>query len=283
MIPPAIADYEVGFEDNDQLRSDCVRLLLAGHRPFDAGPSTHPSAIPKILVRFWHDLTQVPGDVRGCMDSWETLREQGFGIYDFDDHSAAAFINEAFGRSVLEAFHRCGHPAMRSDFFRLCFILVRGGFYVDTDDVLVGNSWPALLRDGRLKLQPLGYDIPRECMVPTDELWSRESEGVNRIFYVNNNPLVAPPDHPLIKRALARATEALLKHAQARRDVQSTTGPGNLTAALVAHTRELAVRQQPLDFEFIRSWNDVASTKWDLAYRDDERNWRNWTRPDVLL
>jgi len=242
--------------------------------------SSPPEAvIPNILVRFWHDLAAVPHDVRQCMTSWERLQAAGFEILDFDDCSAAAFIQGAFGCDEAEAFHRCVHPAMRSDYFRLCFMFARGGFYVDTDDVLVNDSWQLLFHDNRLKLQPLCYDIRSESMVPADELWSPHSEVAGRVFYVNNNPLVAPPGHAVIKRALLRATAALLG-SERRRDVQSITGPGNLTAAFVAHARELALASQPADFELMRSWNNVAVTKWDLAYRTDERNWRNWTRPE---
>ena len=58
-------------------------------------------------------------------------------------------------------------------------------------------------------------------------------------------------------------------------EIQSTTGPGNFTAALAAHARELLVAEAPLDFEFMRAWEEIAETRWELSYRRDARNWRN--------
>ena len=48
---------------------------------------------------------------------------------------------------------------MRSDYFRLCFVLAEGGLYVDADDVLRGAGGGMSSRDGTLKIQPLCYDI----------------------------------------------------------------------------------------------------------------------------
>ena len=59
---------------------------------------------------------------------------------------------------------------MRSDFLRMCVVLAEGGFYVDTDDVLIGDGWKELFGDGRLNLQPLCYDIKTAGMVPTAEI-----------------------------------------------------------------------------------------------------------------
>ena len=48
---------------------------------------------------------------------------------------------------------------MRSDYFRLCALVIEGGLYVDCDDVLLNDGWTRLFEDDRLKLQPLCYDI----------------------------------------------------------------------------------------------------------------------------
>src|SRR5206468_3715503 len=47
-------------------------------------------------------------------------------------------------------------------------------------------------------------------------------DSPNWIFYVNNDPLIAPPAHPVICLALARSTQLLLSHTGDRRDIQST-------------------------------------------------------------
>jgi hypothetical protein len=163
---------------------------------------------------------------------------------------------------------------MRSDYLRLCFMVAEGGLYVDADDVLLGDGWKSLFQDDRLKLQPLCYDIAASAMIPAYDIWRPNLSTAGRIFYVNNDPIAAPPGHPVLVRALRRATARLLG-AHPRPEIQSTTGPGNLTAALAAHAYDLLVANSPLDFQLLPDWEGIAETRWDLSYRNDGRNWRN--------
>ena len=78
----------------------------------------------------------------------------------------------------------------------------------------------------------------------------------------------------MLRRALNRATARLLG-SQERLEIQSTTGPGNLTAALAAHARNLLLKDRELDFKLLLDWESIAETRWELSYRKDERNWRN--------
>jgi len=199
----------------------------------------------------------------------------------FDDDSARRFIDEHLYPQHLAAFDRCTHPAMRADYFRLCFILRLGGAYVDADDEYQGADLEPFFRDGKLRLQALCYDIPSDSMVDV-VLAVQDDAVVDRIFYVNNNPLIARPGHPVIAAALERATEALSDRIGATRDIQSLTGPGNLTAALVRHAAEQDAAGKAYDFEVLTAWDEVAVSKWPLAYRDDGRNWRNWAHGEAV-
>lgn len=264
--------------EDEAFRSLFIRRLtvdrIASDQAGNETPASQACAIPRTLIRYWHDASNVPDDVRGCMDSWERLRLHGFEILTFDDVSAAAYVATRFGARERSAFDRCRHPAMRSDYLRMCHVLADGGFYVDADDVLVGDGWCKLYADDRLKLQPLCYDIPTAGMIPSSEIWRADLSTDSRIFYVNNNPIAAPAGHPLLRRALDRATSLLLGR-DPLPEIQSTTGPGNLSAALVAHVLMLEAQGARLDCELLRYWDDVAETRWDLSYRADERNWRN--------
>ncbi|ESZ61602.1 glycosyltransferase [Mesorhizobium sp. L103C131B0] len=271
--------YQPGFEEDDHLRSAFIRYLTLQKLNECSLPSINETiddaAIPRILVRYWHDPNDVPGDVRECLNSWNPLqKEEGFEFRTFHDASAAAYISDVYGPPERAAFERCRHPAMRSDYLRMCVMLAEGGLYVDADDVLVGDGWKQLLLDSKLKLQPLCYDIPTGKMITAAQIWQHDLPTANRIFYVNNNPIIAPPRHPLLRRALARATERLLGR-RPRPEIQSTTGPGNLTASLAAHAHALQGVGADLDFELIRDWSVIAETRWDLSYRNDARNWRN--------
>lgn len=270
--------HSPGFEEDEGLRSDFIRDLTLNQlrQPSSISEAAHRThrAPPKTLVRFWHDPSDLPEDVKACLDSWETLRDHGFTFRMFDDASAAAYIQSVFGSNESRAFSRCRHPAMRSDYLRLCFMVAEGGLYVDADDVLLGEEWKLLFQDDRLKLQPLCYDIAASSMIPASEILRPDLPTAERIFYVNNDPIAAPAGHPVLLRALRRATARLLG-ADPRPEIQSTTGPGNLTAALAAHAHALLVENSPLDFQLLPNWEGIAETRWDLSYRNDGRNWRN--------
>lgn len=278
--------YTPGFEEDTHLRSTFMRELildsLANRTTVRAKQPTISRGIPKILIRYWHDPNDIPPDVMVCLESWDRLRHAGFKTHTFNDATALDYIQEKYGARQLSAFARCRHPAMRCDYFRLCFIVAEGGLYVDADDVLIDDGWRPLFKDETLKLQPLCYDVESRMMAPAAEIWQRDSPTEGRIFYVNNDPLAAPADHPVLRCALERATDKLLGN-DLNPEIQSTTGPGNLTAALVAHARALIASCEPLDFEILSNWGAMAETRWDLSYRNDARNWRNMDSLAALI
>lgn len=276
-------EYPPGFEEDDRLRSSFVRQLTLQQLRRDRASSRsertdQTDPIPRTLVQFWHDPYDVPSDVRDCLKSWDTLLDQGFTFRMFDDSSAATYIAERYGPQEIAAFARCRHPAMRSDYLRMCFVLAEGGLYVDADDVLLGSGWKEVFCDATLKVQPLCYDVRAGRMLPAHELRRIDLPTDGRIFYVNNNPIAAPAGHPVLRRALARSTDRLLSDEPAP-EIQSTTGPGNLTAVLAAHARESLVMDTVPDFELLLDWEETAEPRWDLDYRKDFRNWRNMVRP----
>jgi hypothetical protein len=275
--------YATGFEEDEKIRSAFIReITLQQLNLPEAGSVSEvrsSESIPKQLIRYWHDPHDLPDDVRACLDSWNGLIDHGFELQTFSDASAAAYIAKRYGAREHEAFSRCSHPAMRCDYLRMCFLLAEGGFYVDADDVLRGDGWKQIFRDGRLKVQPLCYDIPARGMLAAADIWRVDLPTEGRIFYVNNDPIAAPPSHPVLLLALTRATKKLLGH-ERNPEIQSTTGPGNFTAALAAHARDLMIARAPFDFELLRNWDAIAETRWELSYRSDARNWRNiWLRP----
>ncbi len=270
--------YPPGFEDDEKLRSAFIREMILRQTSYASMPTEVPIArhtgIPRKLIRYWHDLRALPDDVRACLESWDRLAGEGFSFHMFDDESAATYIDDVYGEPESRAFSRCVHPAMRCDYLRLCFILAEGGLYVDADDVLLGEGWRRLFRDGRLKLQPLCYDITAGGMMLAADIWKSDLPAGDRIFYVNNDPIAAPAAHPVLARALARATAKLLDEDRFP-EIQSTTGPGNLTIALAAHARRLQEFGLLYDFELMNDWDSIAEMRWDLSYRGDARNWRN--------
>ena len=260
-------------EESHRARSSFVRGLVQCSSGSAVASSVFARKPPKRIVQFWDDLDRLPGDVGECIETWRKIEEHGVERLLFDKHQAREFILRRLGSRHQQAFDKCYHPAMQSDYFRLCYILVEGGCYVDTDDVYDGSQIQHLFSDGRLKLQPLCYDVATNMMVPPSLFTKPGANAASWIFYFNNNPLIAGSQHPLIDRALAQATLSLEKDVtNDLPEIQSTTGPGNLTKSIFdAVTENGEIKRTLL---VLRDWENIAESRWDLSYRNDPRNWR---------
>jgi hypothetical protein len=265
----------ISRSEDDLFRSHFVRDLVQcsmSAEPHVSYPSS--KSVPKTIIQFWDNPSAIPNDVSRCMESWHKVRHEGFSLTCFDDSSARRFIANNLESRHVRALDACYHPAMRSDYFRLCYIGLFGGCYIDADDAYSGETLGPAFADGRLKLHPLCYDALSGGMVPQNVFTKRGANSQNWIFYFNNNPLIAPPQHPIVLRALERSTSILNKMtSDDLPEIQSTTGPGNLTASVVAHAMicrgsNLSALMTMLD------WERFATTVWPLSYRIDARNWR---------
>lgn len=223
-------------------------------------------------MQYWHDLLALPADVLECMDSWSRWGSRGFEYRVFDARSAARFIEQSLGGEHLRAFMRCYHPAMQADYFRLCYLVINGGMYVDADDVCIAKDISDLFVGKGVKVQPLCYDIATDSMVQCEVFLQAGTNRDGLIFYVNNNPLIACEGDPIISRALERATLHLNFAAEGELlEIQSTTGPGNLSRVI------FEMGAQCLDehrLTVLRTWDSIGISKWPLSYRADRRNWR---------
>ena len=252
-------------------RSGFIRTLV---RNFDRSKNipdflNHP--IPKKIIQFWDD--HLPDDVKNCLDSWRKIKDEEFELLLFNKEEARNYIFEKLGKRYLKAYNKCYHPAMQSDYFRLCYIFSEGGCYIDADDVYSGWPITELFSDARLKIRPLCYDISADGMIPSEILINSKSNNENWIYYFNNNPLIAGPNHPLIKKALISATLSLEKCTSNNYpEIQATTGPGNLTKSI----QDVCSKNQELEssLAILFEWDKIAESNWQLIYRKDSRNWR---------
>lgn len=263
------------ISENHQSRSRYMWELLANSERKNQGKS-YELSIPRTIIQFWDNLTEVPKDVDKCMESWQRLESFGFSRLVFDDLSAKEYIKGNFDTKYSEAFSCCIHPAMRADYFRLCYLYKNGGFYVDADDVYTGISIEEFYKDNNLKVQPLCYDLSMNSMVDISGLSTVGKHSHDYIYYVNNDPIITPPNHPIIKLALERSTNFILRKTIGLKDIQSITGPGNLTASIIKHSIQMENQYRNSNVTFIRNWSDISYPKWPLEYRNDNRNWRIW-------
>jgi hypothetical protein len=161
---------------------------------------------------------------------------------------------------------------MMSDYFRYSYVLVEGGFYIDSDDVYHGTPIDQLFLDGRLKLQPFCYDVATSQMVAPSIFAEPDAHQPGWIFYFNTTPLIASRHHPIVERALLNATLSLEANlANGLPEVQATTGPGNLTRSVFEVLNEGC---SPDAMMVVHDWELTSTSQWPLSYRNDSRNWR---------
>jgi hypothetical protein len=150
---------------------------------------------------------------------------------------------------------------------------MEGGCYIDADDIYQGSPIQHLFSDGRLKLQPLCYDMATNEMVPPPLFTEPGANASSWIFYFNNNPLIAISRHPIVEHALAQATLNLEQDmANGLPEIQSTTGPGNITKSIFDAVTENGEIERAL--LVLCDWENIAKSSWPLSYRNDQRNWR---------
>ncbi len=270
-MPPTVGAIETS--ENDGLRSNFVSELIQ-QKSEDKIAGCYKNLIPKVIVQFWDKVDALPPDVSKCINTWKEREVEGFQHLLFDEIRAIEFISTELGSEYVDAFNACYHPAMKSDYFRLCYIYVNGGMYVDVDDIDCQQDITSLFSDDRLKLQPLCYDIESDSMIEPKHFTQKNAFSDKWIYYFNNNPIISAPENPIVGYALNRATNRLRQSDGEFPEIQSTTGPGNLTASVVAFLFDN--KSFPIsNYISIRTdWNAIASTVWQLSYRNDKRNWR---------
>lgn len=259
--------------EHHRRRSEFIRKLVQSRLNQQPTNDRYAQGTPRTIVQFWHNLRQLPEDVKECIASWTRWETRGLSHRLFDEHSAKAFIGRSLGPRHERAFERCYHPAMQADYFRLCYLLVEGGLYVDADDVCVCADIGCLFDDGRLKVQPLCYDIDSGTMVNPSVFLRVDAYAPSWIFYFNNNPLIARRGHPIIEKALSGATGLLeFSDKDELPEIQTTTGPGNLSKTIFDFGITLGGVES--DMTILRDWDSFAVSRWPLSYRNDARNWR---------
>ncbi|WET03911.1 capsular polysaccharide synthesis protein [Flavobacterium sp. YJ01] len=264
----------ISKEEKNQNQSLFVRDIVQKTPSNKKESLSNSDKIPKKIIQFWDNHEQLPSDVKDCIQSWSQLDVLGYERLLFNNKNAGEFILEKLGDRYKNAYDKCYHPAMQSDYFRLCYIFIEGGCYVDADDVYSGVDIDPLFDDDRLKIQPLCYDTTTYSMV-SQSIFTMVGEYSNSwIFYFNNNPLIAKSRNPIIEQALSLATSLLEEDtSQGLPEIQSTTGPGNLTKSVTAFLKEKDAIVDELIL-VLKDWDNTAESKWPLSYRNDARNWR---------
>ena len=159
--------------------------------------SRNIAPIPANIFQYW-DAKDVPNEISQICQSWKSI--PGFSYVLYNRFSALKLLRQELGDDWVYALQRAKSPAEQADFFRLCILFLRGGFYVDCDDRCLGG-----IDDLRASVKTLTFFV--------------EPYG-----FAANNFIVAPKGHPLLLKMALLAKNSLLS-----RDDDNAwhkTGPG---------------------------------------------------------
>jgi mannosyltransferase OCH1-like enzyme len=157
--------------------------------------------IPRSITQYW-DATDPPSSVAATMQSWRD-RHPSWDYRRFDDATAQDFLRANHPIDVLRAYMRATSPAQKADVFRLAYLVVEGGFYVDADDRC---------------LQSLDTIVPPHIELATYQ----EMHGT-----IGNNFLGARPGELVLAIALDQAVQAINRGDHDL--LWLSTGPGLMT------------------------------------------------------
>jgi hypothetical protein len=246
-----------------------LRTRHAAIRALILAPAPAESLRADAILQFW-DQPEPPADVLASMESW---RRAGPPIQRFSDAQATDWVRTRGDDGLLDAYLHCHHPAMRSDLFRLAWLLQNGGLYVDADDAFIGDALLPGFEGGMVLLPLAQYG---DAIVPVQDGLHASAAGEYCGYFVNNAPLFARAGHPVLKAALYTAVTHLrdCKARGVRGDIHEHTGPSNLNRAVVEYlaaclkdgrTPDLAVR---LEWPWLRAFQP-------MDYKQGARNWRS--------
>lgn len=242
-------------------------------------PDDHTA--PYKIMQFW-DKTDIPNDVLEFMSRWQTRYKDRY--VRFDDQSAQLFILNHFGGNIMDAYRRCWHPAMKSDYFRLCYLLVEGGCYIDADETPL-SALPSLnLAEGPLLALRAFARVPHQegghQDISISDLVSAGDVPFGTEAYFNNAPIFASAGNPIIALALARATDIILSGRSGTMSLHDITGPTNLSLSVLVHFMQSGVDHSTLSKVISLDWLTFAhvGSQSELDYKNDQRDWRTAER-----
>lgn len=218
-----------------------------------------PAAIPRRIMQYWHDR-HPPEDVLAAIDMLRA-RNDAIDHHLFDEDAAAAFVHAHFGAHIASLFDRCFHNTMKCDLFRLCYLHVHGGIYVDVD---------------------IACHAPVASVFASDALRCLLFYAEGRPWCIENGFIATTPGHGAVG-AMIDAVAGNLRAWQAGspfRGVWMETGPGAATAATMGLlARRIAGETDAAAIDDVTlARNDVAGVSYahaELAYkRDAAGNWR---------
>jgi mannosyltransferase OCH1-like enzyme len=219
--------------------------------------------IPPMVIQYWDQ--NPPGEVRELLErNTKLCRSKHVAYCLFDDLSAKEFIADNFSSDVSYAYDLSPHPAMKSDLFRLCFLLLKGGFYLDAD----------------MAFRECFYNI--FSIKGEVSIFKWASHGRNNVC----NWLVgAAPQSEVIRFVLDATVQSITKaceldRKQALKNILGVSGPGLLTRAVATYIARnegdagaLPIAVNTVEYAYLQVQNGPEFLKRRLEYKNTELHW----------
>lgn len=237
--------------------------------------NSKPTTSALKIVQYW-DTNSIPEDVLKLMDSWKNI--YGDRYTRFDDERAKFFIESNFPESYIDAYCKCWHPAMKSDFFRLCYLWVNGGYYIDADEAAKSKLPIFNYDDNIIILRPYINSLDGKLPNVKIKQYHQEKNWCKFGIYFNNFPIITSKHNQVIKIALINAKNLINSHTTEKISIHSITGPNNLTASLIVSALKTSILNEQKINVLAIDWgnyvDDLESNR--LDYKKDSRNWRQY-------
>ena len=219
------------------------RAFLENKSALDAG--AYASEAPLNIFQFWDKAP--PRDVEAAMDEWRDF--VGPSSYArFDDASAREVLVDAGIPGLLDAYDSARHPAMKSDIFRLVYLLRNGGLYVDAD------TRPAPAARNVLGAASRSLHLA---------FYAHQPHGL-----LQNAVMLVEPGHPLLPLAIETCIKNVLGGEVER--VSIATGPGVVTNAFLTLLEKGAIPATMMAFS---ECNTRLARNFPASYKGDDRSW----------
>ena len=179
--------------------------------------------IPKNIMQYWSD-SELSENLKILSRSWsEVYPDYQYELYD--RKKAIKFLNCYYEKKVVDAFEILRIPAMQSDFFRVAYILEKGGMYADLSHRAHKN-----------------IDELIDLNVDTLYVFKRPKSGIWNGF------IVAPKGNKSLELIFNRILENI-----ARKDnsnAYQVTGPGNFNRVL--NDDNCTILEKPALWHYLR-------------------------------
>lgn len=236
-------------------------------------PQDFPHDIPRHVVQFW-DSPEPPDDIRQAMQGIRQANPD-FTHHLECDSSARAFIQEHYGAEITALYDACPHPAMRSDFWRLCHLHVKGGVYVDADVI------------SRAPLTEITRGADFRTLL---------SYSIGQPWCLDNDVLICEAGNPLMQHiinVMFQRVRHVLETGHFE-NVWVSTGPGAMVIGTMSWIAQ-ALHRHEIPFSGINRFLSIAGivfvphpqieqtldTCAHFTYQDTSANWRQFvTWPD---